>query len=338
MRSSTSLGRVVAGRYRVVSPLGEGTCGTVWNAVDLMLGIPVALKLLRGPMRADRQHREAFEREWRLCERMLSPNVVRVLAAGADGADVPYIVYELLEGESLEQRLVGGKELALDELEDVVIDVARGLARAHSLQITHRDIKPSNIFLTHDDRGRPLTKILDFGVASLRGAATGLGAAGTLGYMAPEVLFGEASDARADLYGIAAVTYECLTGAGLTRTASIPELVAHFSRPDYRAPSVRLRTSARLATYFDPFFRVALARKPEDRFPNARSFAEELCRVLKLAKMPAASDLGRIKLREATRASPRALSRRATPAPFDGDEHGAERPPVSSKRDTRRDD
>lgn len=283
---SSYIGQVIAKRFEVSCALGEGASGTVWVARDRNLGIPVALKVLRSNMRFSLQRRAAFERESQLCERMLSPNIVRVIAFGVDPADVPYIAYELLTGSSLMQRLSLRTRMPLDEVETLVVQVARGLARAHSLGVVHRDIKPSNIFLTLDDREQTLAKILDFGIASLTGhrAAAGGELYGTLEYVAPEVVFqtGEA-DARSDLYALTAVAFECLTGKPPIEASSLQELVARMAVGS-RPMSVASLLGEAVAEPIDAWFQRGLARDPAARFPSARDLAEELHRVVKLAK------------------------------------------------------
>ncbi len=285
-RISTYAGHVIAGRFEVSSALGEGASGTVWVARDRVLGIPVALKVLRSTMRLEPKRLAAFEREARLCERMLSPNIVRVLGFGVDQGEVPYIAYELLPGTTLAHRIASGECAGLDELETVIVQIARGLARAHSLGVTHRDIKPSNVFLTQDDREKPLAKILDFGIASLTGHSVteGDGLYGTFEYVAPELVFQTSeADARCDLYSLTAVAYEFLTGITPLEATSIEQLVVRMASGQ-KAKSCSSVVGPAAAGTLDPWFQRGLARAPVDRFQTARELAEELHRVIKIAK------------------------------------------------------
>ena len=285
MTERSYVGKLFAGRFEVLAALGEGACGTVWRARDYVLGIDVALKVLRGMMRVDPAQRRAFEREARLCERMLSPNIVRVLSFGVDVGDVPYIAYELLAGTSL-RDCIGKRAMDAEDVVNVVVQVARGLGRAHSLGVLHRDIKPCNIFLTSDDRGRALAKILDFGIAALTSDVGADGqVSGTFGYMAPEVLFQTSKlDERADLYALTAVAYECLVGRPPIEAASVFELVACFREKTALVPSVEPSVGPAVAAHLDPWFRRGLAREPSARFSSSCELADELYRAFSLAK------------------------------------------------------
>lgn len=300
--SSSYPGRVVAGRFQVERSIGEGASGTVWGARDLTLGIRIALKMMRSSLRAHPARRLAFEREARLCERMLSPNVVRMLAFGVDANDVPYIAYELLEGASLQERLAEKGALDLDALEATVVQVARGLARAHALGVCHRDIKPSNVFLTVDDRDKSLVKILDFGVACLAAGTPSQpeGVFGTVEYLAPEVVLQKAdADPRSDLYSLAVLAYECLTGAPPFRVGSLHDAVVRIAVGPSAPPSVEPVVGALAARPLDGWFAKGLAREPGGRFQSARELAEELHRAVKEAKTTSLS-----RLRASTEAPP----------------------------------
>ena len=147
---------------------------------------------------------------------MLSPNVAKVLNIAVTRDGVPCIVFELLEGETLGQRVARHGGLSLVETAEVVKQVARALARAHVVGVIHRDVKPDNIFLTTDSGGRLLVKLLDFGIAVAideQGTYSHAQLAGTPEYMAPEILFGTHElDERADIYALGIVVFECLTG------------------------------------------------------------------------------------------------------------------------------
>jgi sugar lactone lactonase YvrE len=210
------------GPYVLDARLGAGGMGEVWRARDPRIGRTVAIKVLPRELRADEDRLRRFEQEARAVGALSHPNLLVLFDVGhADGA--PYLVTELLEGESLRARLAGGP-LPLRSALKIAADVARGLGAAHGAGITHRDIKPDNLFITADGR----VKILDFGVAKLRrdrddedpgrtvtsGPETQAGAVvGTPAYMAPEQLAGRPVDARADLFALGVVLHEMLTGA-----------------------------------------------------------------------------------------------------------------------------
>src|ERR1051325_7902157 len=202
------------GPYEVLSPLGAGGMGEVYRARDSRLGREVAIKVLPAAFSQDADRLRRFEQEARAAGMLNHPNVLVIYDIGThDGA--PYIVSELLEGGTLRERLNEGA-LPMRKAVDYALQVACGLAAAHEKGIIHRDLKPENLFLTKDGR----VKILDFGLAKLteKGVAETLSQGdrgnvfGTPGYMSPEQLRGGIADHRSDLFNLAAVLYEMLTG------------------------------------------------------------------------------------------------------------------------------
>ena len=202
--------------------------GEVYRARDSRLGRDVAIKVLPSDVTADPERLRRFEQEARAVASLNHPNILAVYDIGQ--ADSPYIVSELLDGETLRSRLAAGPLTARKAVE-YAVQIARGLAAAHDKHLVHRDLKPDNVFITADDR----VKILDFGLAKLvspAGArhdgiedgpsltmlattppntAAGL-VLGTVGYMAPEQVRGLTTDHRADIFAIGAVLYEMLSG------------------------------------------------------------------------------------------------------------------------------
>ena len=230
----------LVGPYQIVSLIASGGMGQVYRATDVRLGRDVAIKLLSSADRHDRDLVERFLHEARITAALDRPNIVRLFDVGIHD-DRPFLVMELLDGETLRERLARGP-MQPDEIRRVALDVAHGLTAAHAAGLVHRDLKPENLFLT---RSGP-TKILDFGVAKLVQAspvpgnqpATVAGMlVGTAGYLAPEQILGEAVDARADLFAFGAILYEMLTGrAAFGREHTIDTLYAVLREP---VPSLR---------------------------------------------------------------------------------------------------
>ncbi len=195
----------VVGRFEILREIGRGGFGVVYEALDQQLGRSVAFKTLR-PART----RHELSADWILKEaeavaRLDHPAIVTLYDVGACDSG-PYLVEELLRGQTLEERLRGGPP-PVDEAVAVGLEIARGLAHAHGHGVLHRDLKPANVFLTEDGR----VKLLDFGLAHLLGTR-GVHGAGTPAYMAPEQLRGEAVDARADVFALGATLFEALAG------------------------------------------------------------------------------------------------------------------------------
>src|ERR1700723_2746168 len=208
------------GPYEILAAIGAGGMGEVYRARDTQLGRDVAIKVLPSFLSADPDRLRRFEQEARATAALNHPNILVVFQFGAhDG--VPYLVSELLEGNTLREPLQHGA-LAIRKAIDCGVQIARGLAAAHEKGIVHRDLKPENVFVTKDGR----VKILDFGLARLlpqhgeveANAATLTemsepGAVmGTGGYMSPEQVRGKPADHRADIFAFGAILYEMLTG------------------------------------------------------------------------------------------------------------------------------
>ena len=241
-------GDVIADRYRAVCLLGSGGMGAVWEATHLVTGKPVALKVLR-PHEGDPHAGQRVLREARAACAVRHPSVVGVhdVIEAADGS--PVLVMDLLEGESLRARLDRERTLPLDEALRVTETVLDALDVAHAAGIVHRDLKPDNLFILRDGR----VMLLDFGVAKLMhkdGAAAGPGTltatgamVGTPFYMAPEQAFGDPIDARADLWAVGVVLYECLAGAPPTHGDNLGQVLRILSTGNIaplreRAPEV----------------------------------------------------------------------------------------------------
>src|SRR5207245_4646642 len=210
------------GPYEILSPLGAGGMGEVYRARDTRLGRDVAVKVLPPSYSADKERLQRFEQEACAAGALNHPNILSIYDVGThDGS--PYVVSELLEGETLRQR-IAGTALAQRRALDYALQIAHGLAAAHDKGIVHRDLKPENLFVTRDG----LIKILDIGLAKVTGAADSGQAQtdiptrrvdtdpgkvmGTVGYMSPEQVRGRPADHRSDIFSLGAILYEMLSG------------------------------------------------------------------------------------------------------------------------------
>ena len=209
------------GPYEIQSLLGAGGMGEVYRAHDSRLNRTVAIKVLPATFSADRDRLQRFAQEARAAAALNHPNILSIFDIGEEQG-APYVVSELLEGETLRERLRNGP-LPIRRVVDYSLQVARGLAAAHEKGIVHRDLKPENLFLTSDNR----VKILDFGLAKLTGPETNDGSGdaptmqvatdagvvmGTAGYMSPEQVRGKSADHRSDLFSFGAILYEMISG------------------------------------------------------------------------------------------------------------------------------
>ena len=239
------------GAYEIVSWLGAGGMGEVYRARDPRLGREVAIKLIADAFATDASRLRRFEQEARAAGQLNHPNILSVYDVGSE-AGTPFIVSELLEGESLRRRMRGGA-LPPRKAIDYARQAAAGLAAAHDKGIVHRDIKPDNLFITNEGR----VKILDFGIAKLRGpddesARHPLGAEtadgvvmGTAGYMSPEQVRGEPVDARSDIFSLGAILFEMLSGRPAFIRESAAETMAAILKDDLPDLANDRRSSAR---------------------------------------------------------------------------------------------
>ena len=207
------------GSYRLGTLIGRGAMGEVYDAGHVETGAPAAIKMLARGMVGSHDKIARFLRELEIARKLDAPNVVRVLEIGDPGDDLPFLAMERLRGDDLADLLRRRRVLPPSEVVTMVREVAAGLDAAHAAGIVHRDLKPSNVF-RHEDR---VWKILDFGVSKLSDNAdlTQNSVIGTPAFMAPEQARGEAVDARADVYALAAIAYRALTGVALFGTAEV---------------------------------------------------------------------------------------------------------------------
>jgi serine/threonine protein kinase len=282
--ANSQIGSLKDGRYRIEVLLGEGSVGAVYRAVDEVTGERVAFKRWHAITLND-EVRRRFEREATALLTLDHPNIVKVLGHGfVDG--LPYVALEYLEGQTVEELLSEGTlpEPAL------ALDLARqalsAIAYAHAHQVVHRDLKPENMFVARDAQGRPLVKILDYGLAKFMasdsvwsGGNTPLTAMGTrIGtplYMPPEQAAGSSVDLAADVYSMGCVIFEMLTGRPpFVAETNVEVITAHM-----RAPIPKLSHALpdmHVAPELQALIDRALAKRQTDRFPNAGAMFQAL--------------------------------------------------------------
>ena len=270
------MGQILSGTLRLVRKIADGGMGSVWLGEHLVLGTDVAVKLMSGPWAAVPSARSRFLREVRMTALIDSPHVVRVLDCRHDEADNPYIVLELLRGETLEQRVRTHGPLSLSEVVEIVAQTCEALAATHAAGVVHRDLKPENVFLVAGTT--TFVKLLDYGVAKpLRRRDcldVDLLPAGTPQYMSPEHMFEpESTEPRSDLFSLAAVAYFALTRRTPFDADSMQGLYFAIDGGTFPRPST-LR--AELPPTIDRWFEKALAHSPVDRFSSAREMADAL--------------------------------------------------------------
>jgi serine/threonine protein kinase len=272
------------GPYEIVSPVGAGGMGEVYRAKDPRLGRDVAVKVLPASFSTDPDRLRRFEQEARAAGLLNHPNITAVYDIGTHNG-APYVVSELLEGETLRAELAGDR-LSPRKAIDYAIQLAHGLAAAHEKGIVHRDLKPENVFVTKDGR----VKILDFGLAKLTHAEEGSSAGqtnlptgtagtepgvvlGTMGYMAPEQVRGRPADARSDIFAFGAILYEMLSGKRAFQGDSAADTMSAILRED--PPDLSL-TNQNVSPGLERVLRHCLEKNPEQRFQSARDLAFDL--------------------------------------------------------------
>ncbi len=267
------------GPYEILSPLGAGGMGVVYRARDSRLGRDVAVKVLPEEFSENAERLRRFEREARAVAALSHQNILAIHDFGTNDG-VAFAVVELLEGETLRERLAEGP-LPVRKAIEIGGQIAGGLAAAHDKGIVHRDLKPENVFVTRDGH----VKILDFGLARF-GAATPGGektltsvpgdgttpglVLGTVGYMAPEQVRGLPADQRSDIFALGCVLYEMLAGARAFGRASGAETMAAVLKDDPPELPVAAR---RIPPALDRIVRRCLEKRPEERFQSARDLA-----------------------------------------------------------------
>ncbi len=277
------------GPYEITTLLGAGGMGEVWKARDARLGREVAVKVLPEEVFEDKERVARFEREAKLLAALNHPGIAAVYSfeeipgsPGSTGSSGRHLlVMELLEGETLRERLRAGA-LPVRKAFDVAVQMAKGLAAAHEKDIVHRDLKPENVFLTKDDR----VKILDFGLAKLSrreqavekpteagtlSLLTEPGTVfGTVGYMSPEQVRGELSDHRSDIFSFGTIVCEMISGKNPFRRETSPETMTAILKEE---PAGLSEKATRIAPALSSIVGRCLEKKPEARFQSSADLA-----------------------------------------------------------------
>ncbi len=271
------------GPYEIIAPLGAGGMGEVYRARDPRLGREVAIKILPASFAGNEERLQRFEQEARATGTLNHPNILAIYDIGVhDGS--PYVVSELLQGQTLRDRL-GQGPLPPRKAVEIAIQVARGMAAAHEKRIVHRDLKPENLFLTTDGH----LKILDFGLAKFAQPEEGTVGegqlptitsltqagfvVGTIGYMSPEQVRGQTVDHRSDIFSLGAILYEMLCGHQAFRGGSSADAMAAILKED---PPNLMEESGEIPPAMAHVVRHCLEKNPAERFQSARDLAFDL--------------------------------------------------------------
>jgi|GEM_PF-1085599 len=278
-------GEVLDNRYRIISMIGTGGMGTVYEAEHLVLLNRVAIKIMRAEFVSDRAVTARFEQEARACAGLTHPNLVSVYDCGSTNSGEPYLVMEFLSGLNLGEVIRSQGALSPSRFFEIMLQVLAGLSYAHNHGVIHRDLKPANIIIEPGPAGRELPKIVDFGVAKLEefGPAmqmlTQTGEVfGSPSYMSPEQCKGLVVDARSDIYALGCVMYETLTGrqafAG-HNIMTVLDMQLNSSPPDFGT----LPDSEGLPGPLCDAVMKCLAKEPDERFQTCEELIAHLERV-----------------------------------------------------------
>ncbi len=268
---------ILSGRYLVQDVLAEGGMATVYVARHRLTGRAVAVKIIGASLARNRVNRERFKREAKATQKLAHPNIIEVLDQGATDDGMPYIVMELLHGETLADRIARGP-IPLGRTIPIAIEIARALSRAHDFEVVHRDLKPDNIYL-HEAAGVELVKLLDFGIArSMHDTRlTNAGEVfGTPQYMAPERITSIDAGPSADLYSFGVIVFEMLSGRLPFDAPDIPSiLVKHMSA---QAPLLRSMVPS-IPENIESLVASLISKRPDDRPVDAHRVHSDLVHI-----------------------------------------------------------
>ncbi len=291
-------GQLVSERYEIRSEIGRGGMGVVYHGFDQNLQREVAIKFLDPEHSTNEEAVSRFQREAISAGRIGHENICDVRDRGTTADGAPYIVMELLEGESISQVLEREGKLDIDRAIEIVVQVLSGLEAAHQAGIIHRDLKPENIFLAQSVGGRERVKLLDFGISKYLGEATELRLTktgyvmGSPYYMSPEQAKGRADiDHRTDIWSVGVVLFEMLTGALPFGGENYNEVMINIVTVE---PPDPVGLNPEIPRELGDVILRALAEEPEQRFDNASDFASALAEATGRADLVAAAFGGQL--------------------------------------------
>jgi hypothetical protein len=274
------VGAVLHGKYRLDSYLSSGGMGAVFKATHVMLGKPVAVKLIKADLVTSPDMVRRFQREARAATSLNHPNIVGVHDLGQTEDGTLYIAMELVDGTSLKEVIRESGRIDAPRIVYILRQIASALSLAHRHQIIHRDLKPQNVMLTRDAEGREIAKLLDFGIAktfdekATQLTQTGF-ALGTPQYMSPEQAMGKEVDGRSDLYSLGVMLYEMLIGEVPFSDPSAPAiLVKHMT--EVPAPPSRKRPDLQVPAHLEAIALKCLEKEPSRRYQTADEFIAAL--------------------------------------------------------------
>ena len=268
---------ILDGKYALLSVLGKGAFGTVYEAEHLVVGKKAAIKVLHSELSDDEESRSRFVQEARAAACIGHANVVDIYDLGVTNNGDTYMVMELLDGQTMSEIISGNAPVEPGLACELMLQVLAGVAAAHDCGIVHRDLKPENIIVTYPRPGHPLVKVLDFGIAKGVGGEESLRdpneLIGSPMYMAPEQALGKPVDSRADVYSAGVILYELLCGKDIISAPSLRQFLTKVVIGDHLPLSAQNND-------LDPALCLAvehaLATKPDLRTQTAPAFAEEL--------------------------------------------------------------